>query len=591
VHDLPPDRRVTLGRNRGNTIVLQDKHASRWHAEILPRDGRWFIADCGTLNGTKVNGQRIHQPTPLADGHEIAIGDTRLRVLLDPSNGTPEPTTPPAPAEAEPPAAPPAELSSTLLQADELTVLCGFMSASVGLPSSQELIVRALATVHTQTRASVVGFLSLDPDDPIPKVVLPELARVDIHLSRHLTQKVQREGRTIWLGANAGEAGESDSLLSFHDAVCVPLGNGDAPLGALHVYKAGKGFTEREVRFCEVLCGFLASSLQVLRQRRQLEAENERLRLRAAEAGEMVGDSPPMQQLRHHLARVAPRDCTVLIQGESGSGKELVALALHRLSRRMDGPLVTVNCAAISPSLAEAELFGHARAGFTGAERDRAGFFRQADEGTLFLDEIGELSLEIQAKLLRAIETKKFRPVAAEAEEQADVRIVAATHRDLGQMVRQGRFRQDLFFRLGIPIKVPPLRDHAEDIPALVNHFLPRLCQEYRRKVRLTRAALERLRNHAWPGNVRQLRMVLEHAVAMAEADVIDAGDLFLEPEAAAGWDGPPSLDLEAVEAWAVRKALRREGGNKAAAARALGIHRDTLAAKLAKYGIRDEEG
>ncbi|HXG09189.1 MAG TPA: sigma 54-interacting transcriptional regulator [Gemmataceae bacterium] len=613
VCDLDPSRPITLGRNRGNNIVLHDRHSSRWHAEVFYEGGRWFIRDRGTLNGTRLNGQRIKRPVPLANGDVIQIGDTCLRVKIDAAapphcevvsgpryteeavdNGTtpemPALTTPEAP---HPPDAEPASTSSTVLQPDELTALCSFMTASVEETSPRQLIERALTTVLSQTQATIVGFLSLDPDNPMPKIVLPELAAVDIHLSRQLTQKAQRTAEPVWLGARSGEDdSRSDSLLVFKDAVCVPLRAGPVPLGALHVYKSGRVFTEREVRFCAVLGGYLAKSLYVLRARRNLEAEYDRLRAHAPAAEDvLIGDSPPMQQLRQHIARLAPRSNTVLVVGESGVGKELVALALHRQSPRKDAPLVTVNCAAISASLSEAELFGHRRGTFTGAERDRSGFFQQADEGTLFLDEIGELSLECQAKLLRVIETKRFRPVGAEAEVEVDVRIIAATHRDLESLVRQGRFRQDLFFRLGIPIRVPPLREHPEDIPALVDHFLPRFCQEYRRPARLTAAALRRLQEYSWPGNVRQLRAVLENAVAMGDGEVIEATDLWLPHDERDLAGDLPSLKLEELEAWAIRRALRQTGGNLTQAADLLGIHRDTLAAKIKKYDIRKDPG
>jgi Nif-specific regulatory protein len=278
-----------------------------------------------------------------------------------------------------------------------------------------------------------------------------------------------------------------------------------------------------------------------------------------------------------------------LIQGESGSGKELVAQDLHRQSSRRHGPLVVLNCAAIAPTLLEAELFGHARGAFTGATADRPGLFQQADEGTLFLDEIGELSIDCQAKLLRVIEGRGFRPVGATAEVQTDVRILAATHRDLQAQVKEGKFRQDLFFRLCVVrIAVPPLREHNEDIPALVDYFLARLAAECGRPVRLTSAALDRLRDYSWPGNVRQLRAVLENAVVMSESDTIDAAGLLLP--AAVLDDQPPSLDMEAIEAWAVRKAIQRSDGNFAQAARLLGISRETLASKRKKYGI-DRDG
>src|SRR5262249_30692935 len=204
-------------------------------------------------------------------------------------------------------------------------------------------------------------------------------------------------------------------------------------------------------------------------------------------------------------------------------------LALHRQSTRREAPLIVLNCAAISPSLVEAELFGHCKGSFTSATADRPGVFQQADDGTLFLDEVGELSLDCQAKLLRVIEGKAFRPVGATAEVETDVRIIAATHRDLEKEVREGRFRQDLYFRLRVVyIPVPSLREHPEDIPPLVEHFLKKLSAECGRRVQLSGAALQRLQSYFWPGNVRQLRTVMENDVGMNDTDTIQADDLLL---------------------------------------------------------------
>jgi DNA-binding NtrC family response regulator len=595
VHILQPDKVVSVGRNRNNAVVLQDKHASRWHAEITLESGQWMVRDCDTMNGTKLNGQPLRRPMPLVDGDEIRIGETSLCFNLDPSDvdTATRPSLVAVPVTA--PATPPAnDLSHTSLQSDELSVLCGFMAGSLGEISPRALVARALAVVHGQTRASVTGFLSLDEEEPLPKVVLPELTHVDFHLSRYLTQQVQRGLRPIWLGSQAGAPAENESLLSFKDAVCVPLLAGEAPLGALHVYKAGgSNFSERDVRFCELLGGFLANSLHALRSRRQLEAENQRLRSYRPEATEeLVGTSAAMAKVRQQIARLAPRPATVLVGGESGVGKELVALALHRLSPRADGPLVTINCAAIPAPTLESELFGHVKGAFTGADRDRKGFFQQADEGTLFLDEIGELPAGCQAKLLRVLEGKGFQQVGGETEIKTDVRIIAATNRDLEAEVQANRFRRDLFFRLGIPIRVPPLRDHPEDLPELVDHFLKQLASPYHRKVRLSEEALVRLRDYSWPGNVRQLRSVLEHAVAMGEGSVINVHDLHLAGEASTPMEGaPPSLHLEDLEKWAISQALRRTRSNLSQAAKVLGIHRDTLSLKMKKYEIEKERG
>jgi two-component system response regulator HydG len=577
-HELAPDRPVTLGRSRENAIVLADEHASRVHARIEFADGRWVLTDLDSRNGTRLDGDPVTGPTPLADGQEIGVGDTTMRFQTD--GGEPVPASQGPSTKFTDTAA---GASTTHLQADELTNLCRFMSAAVQETDPRDLLRRALRVVLKQTGASLAGYLGLDPTDPVPKLVLPDEAKVDQHLSRQLTARVEKTSRQVWLGQD--RAASHDSLVDFTDAIGLPVTAGGQPVAAVHVYKAHARFAERDVRFCEALVGYLANGLHVLRTRRTLEAENSRLRGLRAASDELVGESSALKKLRAQIAKVAPQPATVLIVGESGTGKELVATALHKQGRHAAGPLVAVNCAAIPPTLMEAELFGYRKGAFSGADRDYPGMFQQADDGTLFLDEVGDLSADCQAKLLRVIETKRFRPLGTTAEVKTDVRVIAATNRDLDKDVRDGRFRSDLYFRLKVvTITVPPLRDHAEDVPALVNYFLPKLAAECRRQVSVMPAALKKLQGYSWPGNVRQLRSALENAIVMTDCDTLDVGAFHLA-EGEAGPGGLP-LNLDALERWAVTEALKRTGGNKSAAADLVGITRETLANKLKKWDM-----
>ncbi len=590
VIELTPDRPISIGRSRDNSIVIpRDEHTSRLHAKIFFENGRWRVRDFG-LNGTRVDNQRIDQEADLDHGQEVRIGDVRFRFTL-PDQGNHSPGYKKVTADRGD-TVNTIPLATTKLHLDEISTLCQFMAAAVEATDAQMLVHQSLQTILQQTLASLVGYLSLDPTDPLPKMVLPETAQVDVHLSRMLTRRVQREGKPVWMGGDSSPTRPaSESLTPFSDALCLPLKSGAEPFGALHVYKSNSYFTERDARFCEALAGYLANGLHVLKQRRKLEAENTRLRSHLSTADDLLGDSPAMVNLRSRIQRAAAQSFTALITGDSGTGKELVALALHRRSPRNAGPFVVVNCAAIPSALMEAELFGYRRGSFSGADRDHAGFFQQADEGTLFLDEIGELSPDCQAKLLRAIEGKAFRPVGATADVTSDVRIIAATNRNLEQEVKNGRFRQDLLFRLKvIEIQVPKLSERTEDIPYLVQYFLDKLATECHRTVHLTPEAIQVLQQYPWPGNVRQLRALLESAVAMSEVDTIDVDGIRRMLTTNQLTEAPPSLNWEELERWAIDKALKQSGGNVAQAATLTGLSRDTLYAKIKKYGISREE-
>jgi two-component system response regulator AtoC len=307
----------------------------------------------------------------------------------------------------------------------------------------------------------------------------------------------------------------------------------------------------------------------------------------------IVGSSPPMRRLLDAVARVADKDVTVLVRGETGTGKELVAALLHAQSRRAQKPIVRFNCAAIPGELAEAELFGHARGAFTGAQGARRGFFAEADGGTLVLDEIGELPLGVQAKILRAIQEGEIQPVGSGRVDRVDVRLVASTNRDLAAEARAGRFREDLYYRLAvIELVVPPLRDRAGDIPALAEEMARRYGEKFGLPgVRLAPDLLARLAAAPWPGNVRQLENTVARLLAMASGPEIDAGALegagAPEPPAEAGEEGLSLREqVEAFERAIIARALAAAHGNQSEAARRLGTSRVTLIDKIKKYGL-----
>ena len=338
-------------------------------------------------------------------------------------------------------------------------------------------------------------------------------------------------------------------------------------------------------------------------QTRRLESENRELTTRLEPTGgldRMLGDSPQMQDIFNRIRRVAPTQATVLIEGESGTGKELVARALHSLSPRSSRKFVAVNCAALSPQLMESELFGHEKGSFTGAMQRRIGRFEEADGGTLFLDEIGEIDIPTQVKLLRVLAERSIERVGSNTSIPVNVRVIAATNRDLAAMVKEGTFRLDLYQRLNvISLHLPPLRERRGDIVLMAHAFARELCQHNDKPaMSLSRPALELLRQYDWPGNVRQLRTAVEHGVVMSSADTITPADLpeYLQaappPAISSGkksgsidfeLETAPSLNLKYIEQRAILIALQRTAGNRSAAAELLGINRRTLQRKMAE--------
>jgi two-component system NtrC family response regulator len=335
-------------------------------------------------------------------------------------------------------------------------------------------------------------------------------------------------------------------------------------------------------------------------ERRDLVRENRQLRRRLEESAggfRLLGGSPALAKVLSQAARAAETDATVLVRGESGTGKELLARSIHSLGRRAAGPFVAVNCAALPETLLESELFGHEKGAFTGAAARRRGRVELAEGGTLFLDEIGDVTPAVQVKLLRFLQDREFTPVGGEAVRSADVRVIAATHRDLEAMVRDGGFREDLYYRLNVvSLTLPPLRERRSDIPELAEHFLTRFAKRYDRgALRLSREAADALLKHDFPGNVRELENALEQAVVLLRDDTVRLEDLPRRiRDAQPGTAGPPDTDdvhgdlpgwLDDMERRIVLQALARHDGNQSLAARQLGLSESGLRYKLKRWG------
>ncbi len=592
---LDTERENQIGRDLECQVVLSDPLSSRVHATIVHRDGSWWVRDAESRNGTFVNGQKADE-AQLIEGCQLKTGTTEFSFHQTASRPTDisfvdlrltQTIVRDAPVEDRPGESP---ASGSLDESDgssgDMRILLRLSIQLLSLETPDDVVGVALDLLQQRTGASLVGFLWISEEGELkPKRVIPEDGRAEVALSRSLTEVVCSKRRAVWID-NQSKVGETGTLDHFADAICVPLVYEAATLGAIHLYLEQGSFSQDHFEFAISLANLMVVALARARQQAILTARHQRLVAKSADFDELIGESPVMRELKARVAKIARATGCVLIRGESGSGKELVARAIHRISSRADRPLLSVNCAAIPPDLMESQLFGHRRGAFTGADADHEGWFQQAHSGTLFLDEVGELTLEGQAKLLRILEGHPFLPVGATQEISVDVRVIAATNRDLGEWVREKRFREDLFYRLSVfELRVPPLRDRGADIERLVHFFLEHFkLQHGRPNLALSPAARAKLVSYRWPGNVRQLRNVIGSAVVLADEELVDPTDLGLRD---VGADlQAESLRLDVWEQKLIREAISRTQGNVVEAARLLGIGRATLYRKLDEYGI-----
>lgn len=342
------------------------------------------------------------------------------------------------------------------------------------------------------------------------------------------------------------------------------------------------------------LLATITANLKVRESKKELEDLRTKQKVLIADQdnsySRIIGTSPPMQQVLKAATKVAVTDANVLILGENGTGKELVARAIHKASKRKDEVFISVDLGAISETLFESELFGFKKGAFTDAREDRAGRFEAANKGTIFLDEIGNLSLALQSKLLSVLQNRKVVRLGSNKEIPIDVRLICATNMPLYQMVNEGKFRQDLLYRINtVEIKVPPLRDRTEDIPLLIEHYLDIYCKKYHtQRKRVSSSTLKRLEKHNWPGNIRELQHAVERAVIMSDSNVLEPSDFFLSQidEAKETSITPVSMNLEETEKMLIRKVIDKHGGNISKAAKELGLTRASLYRRLEKYGL-----
>jgi DNA-binding NtrC family response regulator len=598
--------RTRIGRAADNEIVVSDHLVSRYHAEIRLEAGQFVIHDLGSKNGFLVNGLPLASH-PLREGDRLQVGETtfdfqasqplRAARFSDISIGLDAQAAAAIRVldrEAIPPA--PATRQGELLDALGRLFECD----SEALPDALNAMLRQLLELFGATAGSLL--LRTSSGDATPLVAVAPGGQDAMMLPREAVGRALSGHEPVLASIDSGSGPRA--RLRARKALLVPLVQRDRVFGVLHLERPhGREFAAEDVSQFQILARLVAGVIRHAIQRDQLVFSA------AGPAGEpFIGVSEAARAIREQVRRIAASDATVLLTGETGTGKELLAHMIHAAGARAAGPFVAIDCSAISPALMESEMFGHEAGAFTGADRLKRGRIEMAEGGTLFLDEIGELLPDLQPKLLRFIEELSFYRVGGVRPFPADVRLIAATNRDLNRAVADGRFREDLLYRLKVmPLRLPPLRDRPEDVRPLVEHFAPRLAARVGRPfLGLVDETWTLLERYPWPGNVRELRHGLERALILSDDGILrpeqfqltlpaappepttdgrrsDRREPALPPPAARGSAPPP---LAQVEAETIRRALRYAGGNRQHAARILQIHRNTLAKKIQDYRI-----
>jgi Nif-specific regulatory protein len=633
VHPLIVGQRCTLGRAATNRIVVKDELCSREHAEVYYADGRWRLRDLSSLNGTRLNGASVDSEWELAPGDEVNIGRTRLVFVEDMSQLPDVPLDQPPSGGADeglsikkrlgqtrfltpPPAEPPPVPTSAEGESTIAAVGRHSLSRDLALLYRLALDMGSCTTYEDLARTVLDGLLEAIPAEVGAILTMKEGRELEVTAHRHRDPSIKTYSRVSEYVTNEvlrtreavlAEDVARDRYLRNRESlvglgatslICAPVIFAEKVLGLIHLYCTDphKALNAEDLEFTVAVAKQLGTVTHQLQRQASLSAENQSLRQQLKVESELVGSSQVMKGVEHQIGRVAGTNATVLIRGESGAGKELVARAIHYSSSRREGPFVCLNCAALTETLLESELFGHEKGSFTGATEKKIGKFESANHGTIFLDEIGEMNVGTQAKLLRILEGHPFERVGGNTPIRVDVRVVSATNQPLEKNLQDGSFRRDLYFRLQVvEIVVPPLRDRVSDVPELAEHFLKRFVLETGRKIRgFTPAALDKMQKYHWPGNVRELRNVVERAVALGTAPMLDAADIWLSSLEATGAlplvQGEPAyqpLSIEEIEKRHILRTLDHTDWNKTQAAAILQIERSTLDRKIKAYELK----
>jgi Nif-specific regulatory protein len=630
VFQLIAGQRYNMGRATSNRIVLKDDLCSREHAEVYQADGRWRLRDLSSLNGTRTNGNRIEGEVALTPGDEVNVGRSTL-IFVEEMGQLPHWPAPEEPSEGMSikkrlgqtrfftpiPAAPEASVSEQTSTdqtpappsrhnlSRDLSLLYRLALDMGSAATNAELVQTVLSGLLEGVPAEVGAILTMKDGDEFELVAHRhrDPSKHDyVRVSEYVGREVLRTREAVLAEDVARyrhlQNRESIREIGVTSLICAPVAFGDKIYGLIHLYctHPHKTLDGEDLEFAVAVAKQLGGVTHQMRRQDSLTRQNISLRNQLRIESELVGTSSAVKEVEQQIRRVAGTNATVLIRGESGVGKELVARAIHYSSQRREGPFICLNCAALSETLLESELFGHEKGAFTGATEKKVGKFEAADHGSIFLDEIGEMSSVTQAKFLRVLEGQSFERVGGNTPIKADVRVIAATNSPLEEAVRKGAFRRDLFFRLQVvEVNMAPLRDRRTDIPLLAEHFLRRFVNETGRKIRgFSPAALEKMQEYNWPGNVRELRNVVERAVALGNGPMLEGGDIWLSSLDASGtFPAIPAektfqpISLEDVEKAHILRTLQHTEWNKSQTSTILGIERSTLDRKIKLYDLK----
>ncbi len=611
---------ASIGRDPNNLVAISDPSVSRKHC-LLRRevDGRFQITDLESRNGTVVNGVTVKEHW-LRHGDEIATGDSVFvflveeddrvlpasRVEFDDRKPTAETRViNPKDVVYLQPDRLLRELPSSSPLARNLSALLKISRVVHAIRDLEELQAQLLDLIFEVVPAGRGAILLGDAANSEFSSLYARTRQAGQHqlvrVSRTIAHHVLKENVAM-LGVDIAASDvlrevESLAVSEVRSLLCVPLSVFDRTIGCIYLDSTTSvnRFHEDHLQLMAAIAGISAVALDNARRAQWLEQENQRLSLEIRQEQNLVGEGARVKEIFQFLARVGPTDSTVLIEGESGTGKELAARALHRNSHRSQKPFVAINCAAIPETLLESELFGHERGAFTGAAAQKKGRLEVAEGGVVFLDEIGELAPALQVKLLRVLQEREFERVGGTHPIKIDVRVIAATNRDLDEAARKREFRQDLYYRLAVvKLTMPPLREHREDIPMLTRHFVQKNAKRCKVKPKpVSREAMAALVSYDWPGNVRELENAIERALVMGSSDAILLEDLpesLVEQQPLGGMqEGRYHAGVKELKKHLIMNAVEHTRGNYIEAAAVLGVHPNYLHRLIRNLGLKDD--